>query len=674
MHIFKIDISGDSWIIYGTFKTDNDDKKIYLFGEENGIPIIKNIENYLEINGHEFVLNLPLECFNTISFNGSIRLQICEDIGTYQETEVNGELVNCKKKIVHGLFSYDLYAESDWVGFFIQPIILKFRAMFINIEDKNCNMVIDVPEDAVTAGKKCEIFLSRRMTETLWQYSDKDIFLTECINSGNQKIKISLNNLLIMNEKNEWYDFKVKVVEGNKSAKYFLKNDINSDINVNDILIQKKFVIENRIIDCKIYKSGGKNLSVAICSKNEFISKVEKFQLVGDKLLIHFTKPNVSHKFEHNKKISFVLKKRTYSNMMGSYYVSWKKELEESECSFIFEEKADEILKNYVYDADEFWDAFIEIKMENKESKLYSVQGEEFKSEYFDAAGGFKICFFTGSDNALAVYTHEGNHYGNNKIKICVVGTCFSRSVFRSEIYFNPDYKRFYDCVLTQFHSSLISLASDECKEKLFEEEELTKEEKLYLPTEINKDFFYRLRNSEAEYLLLDNYVDATRPIVEIEQGVYVTYNVYFSRREKSKRICNYRMIPPGTEEYYSLFKIYAKKFIDKIKEVIPENHIILLEGRFSYYKYDEKTNIRKEWENKPKIYRNNIYWDKIDALLLEIAPKMRIINMRNSRYVSDVNSPIPGGASISHYEKYYYREILDKINKIVLEDKLMRR
>ena len=84
-----------------------------------------------------------------------------------------------------------------------------------------------------------------------------------------------------------------------------------------------------------------------------------------------------------------------------------------------------------------------------------------------------------------------------------------------------------------------------------------------------------------------------------------------------------------------------------------------------------EKTGERNQWDGIPYIKRNNIRWDEIDNILLQIAPDIRVIDMRNTNYVSDIESPIPGGASPSHYQKFYYKEILDKLNKFVLEDLL---
>ena len=61
-------------------------------------------------------------------------------------------------------------------------------------------------------------------------------------------------------------------------------------------------------------------------------------------------------------------------------------------------------------------------------------------------------------------------HHFNNLICINIeklpvnllsIGSCFSRSIFRSDPYFNPAYKKFFKVKRTLFHDSLISLFSE---------------------------------------------------------------------------------------------------------------------------------------------------------------------------------------------------------------------
>jgi len=292
---------------------------------------------------------------------------------------------------------------------------------------------------------------------------------------------------------------------------------------------------------------------------------------------------------------------------------------------------------------------------------------------YFKFAEGFEGCFYFQQNGTLAFYTHESNHAQNNKIRVGVLGTCFSRQVFHSSSYFNPDYKRFYDCVYTQFHSSIISLASGSCEGlvKLGQEFGQNKLAAMYFPTEIKKEFFRKLEESGAEYLIIDNYVDAVRPIIRFAPEIYLTYNMFFQGTNLIRQIKDCEIIRPGTEEYFRLYAHYADIFVKEVSRILPQNHMVLLQSRFGYRKIDETTNTISDWPNGYYIRNNNLNWEKVDNLLIKAAPEMRVIDMTAAPWLCDVHTPIGGGASPSHLQRGYYREVLDRLNKIVLEDRL---
>ena len=67
-------------------------------------------------------------------------------------------------------------------------------------------------------------------------------------------------------------------------------------------------------------------------------------------------------------------------------------------------------------------------------------------------------------------------------------------------------------------------------------------------------------------------------------------------------------------------------------------------------------------------IKRTNRNWDMYDAIFLEELPDAQYIDMRSTNWISDVNSPIIGGALPSHYQSGFYKEIYEKIIKIILK------
>ena len=92
---------------------------------------------------------------------------------------------------------------------------------------------------------------------------------------------------------------------------------------------------------------------------------------------------------------------------------------------------------------------------------------------------------------------------------------------------------------------------------------------------------------------------------------------------------------------------------------------IILVGGRLSPFKTQSEL-----WQSKMNwIKRTNCNWDMYDAIFLEELPNAQYIDMRSTNWTSDVNSPIMGGASPSHYQSGFYKEIYEKIMKIILKE-----
>ena len=61
-------------------------------------------------------------------------------------------------------------------------------------------------------------------------------------------------------------------------------------------------------------------------------------------------------------------------------------------------------------------------------------------------------------------------------------------------------------------------------------------------------------------------------------------------------------------------------------------------------------------------ILNANKNWDEVDKVFLEEIPHSVYIDKRNTSWKSDVFSPILGGASPSHYQSAYYKELFHDI------------
>lgn len=86
---------------------------------------------------------------------------------------------------------------------------------------------------------------------------------------------------------------------------------------------------------------------------------------------------------------------------------------------------------------------------------------------------------------------------------------------------------------------------------------------------------------------------------------------------------------------------------------------VVLVGGRLSQHKIDEKTKQITAWADKASwITEVNRNWDIADKLFLDELPDTIYLDKRSTSWMSDVHSPILGGASPSHYQSGYYKEL----------------
>lgn len=91
------------------------------------------------------------------------------------------------------------------------------------------------------------------------------------------------------------------------------------------------------------------------------------------------------------------------------------------------------------------------------------------------------------------------------KIKVAVLGSCYSRRAFTSTEYYNPDYKRKYQVVCTQFQSSIIAIMNQFSlseNEKIYSGKHFSEE--LVTKLSFENNFFKRLLESQSDILLID--------------------------------------------------------------------------------------------------------------------------------------------------------------------------
>jgi len=300
-------------------------------------------------------------------------------------------------------------------------------------------------------------------------------------------------------------------------------------------------------------------------------------------------------------------------------------------------------------------------EIEKKEQKRNMVQFGNNKTEHSIAT------FFNKRENLSPQFQKINSE--RLPLNIAVFGSCFSRNVFLSDPYFNSDYKRFYHVVYTAFHNSVVSIMSEPIEDKDYLSiTDLTTDEVFrYIEVEFKKDFFNRLDKVKADYLIMDNYINASRPIIQLSDNKYLTYSKYFAASIYKRKFANCKIINPGTQEHECLYRLSMRNFISELEKRNLDKKFILVGGRFCESRIDEETGVIDNWASLDWIRLSNQIWDKLDQMLLVEMPNAKYIDMRNTQWKSDMHSPFAGGPSPSHYQRGYYREIFDKINNLIL-------
>ncbi|WP_146187680.1 DUF6270 domain-containing protein [Limnohabitans sp. T6-5] len=253
-------------------------------------------------------------------------------------------------------------------------------------------------------------------------------------------------------------------------------------------------------------------------------------------------------------------------------------------------------------------------------------------------------------------------------VTIAVIGSCFSRSMFRSEEYFNPGYKNLFLVPLTFFHNSIISLMSS-----CFEDPEYSLTADLmsdkvfrYIEVEFLKNIKERIFLASIDYIVIDNYSDSTLEAIEMKENCFITYNKYFADSIFKHKFSNKKIFTPGELKHIDKYREAVRILYSILHELNLEKRVILVGGRLSKFKTNSEI-----WQTKINWVKNtNNNWDVYDSIFLEEFPDAKYIDMRSTNWISDVNSPIAGGSSPSHYQSEFYKEIFEKMTRFIFKER----
>ncbi|EAG1207862.1 teichoic acid biosynthesis protein, partial [Listeria monocytogenes] len=301
-----------------------------------------------------------------------------------------------------------------------------------------------------------------------------------------------------------------------------------------------------------------------------------------------------------------------------------------------------EFLSGPINRADATWDFFLR-SANMPDLPILAPNTIDFSSSgFFNVANNEFMAQLTRNDsNNLACLTAVAPKIKQDITKIAVMGTCFSRNAFNSSPFFNPDYKAFFECSFTQFHSSIISIMTEPANLiNLDKYTDIKKSEKPFIEDDWKKDFFTNLKNSDADYFLIDLYPDVIRPVIWLNNNSAITLSYVIEQSQLLNDISYERILDHiDNETYFNEWKGYADQFIEKLTEIIPTDRVILNLGGFTTSYYDEDGEVAT-YKNKMAIEKNNYFWERLNNYFLSKLPEAKVIDFSKKGYIGDFNYP----------------------------------
>jgi len=419
MFISNIETRDDAWLI--TAQIDHDEEKeLFFWAENDAIPIVIELKDYITIMENKVLISIPFCLFGNIEIHEKTSFTLCRNFNIKSSISVAPEINGKKSKMPSGYvnnYELELGVNPKGISIVAERVLKQIKALKSEISNHSILLELDNKEEFIK--NQGTLYLKRRYTEQLWQYNNKEIFIGNIDKNGCLNVPIPYE-LFEDNGTIQYFDFIIKLENKNTSAEYFLyssKEFVSGKLLFSDLqedeIYRKKF---------EAYYSAGKNVSLRFTFAERFGSTVEKLDVVDNQ--INITLLPLGYNDDSAK--NFVVKKRTYKNER-TYCYSWNKELQKENNKYIFSINCNEFLKGGVKTCDECWDIYIE-----SDNHLFPVNAI-IKTDYFEVANGYKICFFTNSEGQLSIYTHESDYKERAKTNIAVLGTCFSLSVFDSE-------------------------------------------------------------------------------------------------------------------------------------------------------------------------------------------------------------------------------------------------
>lgn len=268
---------------------------------------------------------------------------------------------------------------------------------------------------------------------------------------------------------------------------------------------------------------------------------------------------------------------------------------------------------------------------------------------------------------------------------VAVLGSCITRDNFNRR--FNPTYRDFYRCELTQNQASLISLMSDGFNLPEDQYGDLNEHEQWTVRTDLDKEVLPKLAELQPDYLILDFFADVHFGILTLPDGRLITNNRWklprtdFYRDLKARGEVRPLRFTDDRERYLELWQEALERFATFVAENLPDTTVIVHRGHFTdrLKLPDQPTPVSLPDHRKRRrvdVERANRFWRELDRRAAATFDA-EVIDLTDRTYTTFDDHP--WGPFYVHYTMDYYHRFLIDLHRIHLRrgaasDRVLRR
>lgn len=326
------------------------------------------------------------------------------------------------------------------------------------------------------------------------------------------------------------------------------------------------------------------------------------------------------------------------------------------------------LLDGYIQNAKEIWDLVLKA-----DGSILCFECQPFDFNYQKVNDAFNAKPFISEEKFLSVFTGEGKNEEQNKIKVAVIGTCYTKQPFHSIDYMNPDYKRFYENNCIIFHTTFASMMSN--KFEIDSDDLIGAKDQalinLYGRQEFDKEAIQKIVDYKPDYIVIDLFTESRQRIYKIDDNTYVTDSFFLEGCKVLDKLKDYPTIKVDDYSREVVFSESVRKFKDVISKVLPLSHIILLRVN-SATKFKNKQGVICDFANPNWLHASDTIWQRYNDLFTQAIPECRVIELRQNNYIGDETNPL--GLSSNLLVSEFYKSVLNQMNKIVLQDLIKER